>query len=838
MDRIQRENGNRLMAFLDDFARDVRFAFRQLAKNPLFAIVVILSLGVAIGANTAIFTLLDAIALRQLSVPHPSHLVEVNESTSQNNPRAFTYAQLNELRGRQSVFSSISGWLLPMENIEVKGTPSLRAVQYVTGDFYSTFPVRALLGRTLVPSDSHPSSGGPSAVAVISFECWKDRFGGDPNVIGQIIRVEGRPFSVIGVTSSAFSTPQFDVSADATIPVESAPFQLFNSDLESMSLLVSARLLDGISLQQADAQLQVLWPAILRDSEPAGVSSKDLAEDLSRRVRLVDGSRGRSFLRSRFTEPIRILMAGVAALLVLACFNVASLFLARSSVRSGEIAVRLAVGASPSRIMRQLLTESLLLAAASAAVGLTLAQWSGPVLLTLMWFSPVKLTISLRPDARMLAFMIAVAFLATMLFGIAPGWTTIRESTSLHTGSRTIVGFRGGWLRRGLVAAQVSVAVVLLAGAGLLIRTAHTLATARLGFEPQHVAIFALTPKGGGYGEADMHAYRRDLLTRVSSIPGVASASLSDSLPVQINGWAEPVFEASAARADASAPKANLYFVSDDFFKTLGSAILRGRDFSPSDGPNSQHVVIVSQSLADRVFPEGDAVGCAISIGDAASRQNLQIVGIAQDARFGNLHERQPLIAYLPIFQLSPQDASVLDWGTLEVRAHGNPLAIVPSVDAQIRALGREFDRGAETLSRAIEINLAEERLLASLSTFFGVVAGFLALIGLYGLLSYAVNRRIREFGVRLALGADARHIFVSVLKEALTLLVAGIAVGVPVALATAKILASRLPNLSANDAASFAVAVVLVATAGLVAACAPARRASRVNPIDALRSE
>ena len=336
-----------------------------------------------------------------------------------------------------------------------------------------------------------------------------------------------------------------------------------------------------------------------------------------------------------------------------------------------------------------------------------------------------------------------------------------------------------------------------------------------------------------------MHAYRRDLLTRVSSIPGVASASLSDSLPVQINGWAEPVFAASAARSETSAPKANLYFVSDGFFKTLGSAILRGRDFSPSDGPNSQHVVVISQSLADQVFPAGDAVGRAISIGDAASRQNLQVVGIAQDARFGNLHERQPLIAYLPIFQVAqPQDASILEWGYLEARTDGNPLAVIPSVDAQIRSLGREFDRGAETLSRAIDINLAEERLMASLSTFFGVVAAFLVLIGLYGLLSYAVNRRIREFGVRLALGAEAPRIFLSVLKEALTLLAAGIAVGIPVAIAAARILASRLPNLSANDATPFGVAVVLVAGASLVAACAPARRASRVNPIDALRSE
>src|SRR5208282_53777 len=251
------------MALLDDFVRDLRFALRQLAKNPLFAVIIILSLGVAIGANTAIFTLLNAITLRQLAVAQPSRLVEVNETTSQNNPRAVTYAQLNQLRTRQSVFSTISGWILPMENIEVNGSPSLRAVQYVTGDFYSTYPVRPILGRTLLPSDSTSSSSGPASVAVISFECWQERFGGDPKILGQVIRVEGRPFSIVGVTPANFSSPQADVSADATVPVESAPFQLFESDLKSMPLLATARLRDGISLQQADAQLQVLWPSIL-----------------------------------------------------------------------------------------------------------------------------------------------------------------------------------------------------------------------------------------------------------------------------------------------------------------------------------------------------------------------------------------------------------------------------------------------------------------------------------------------------------------------------------------------------------------------------------------------
>ena len=832
------------MAFLDDFARDLRFALRQLAKNPLFAIVIILSLSVAIGANTAIFTLLDAITLRQLSVPHASRLVEINETTSQNNPRAVTYAQLNQLRARQTAFSSVSGWLLPMENIEVNGTPSLRAVQYVTGDFYSTYPVRAILGRTLLPSDSIPSSGGPASIAVISFECWQERFGGDPKVLGKVIRVEGRPFSIVGVTPASFSSPQVDVSADATIPVESAPFQLFESDLNSMPLLATARLRDGVSLQQADAQLQVLWPSILRDTEPAGLSPKDAADDLSRRVQLAPGSRGQSFLRRDFSESVQILMAAVATLLLLACLNVATLLLARASARSAEIGVRLALGAKRSRIMRQLLTESLLLATASAAAGLALAQWSGPLLLSLMWNSPVKLTISLRPDARILAFTIAVAFRATILFGLAPGWLTIQESESLRGSARTIVGGRGGWLRRSLVAAQVGLAVVLLVGAGLLIRTARRLATASLGFEPQHVAVFGLTKKPGGYGDPDINgikdinAYKRDLLARVSAIPGVASASLSDSSPVQLNRWSETVFALSSGKSSSS-PKANLYFISPGFFKTLGASIIRGREFSASDTTTSQRVIIISQSLADRLFPAGDALGHAISVGDHAPRQNLRVIGVAHDTRFGDLHNREPLIVFLPIFQIAEkQDASILEWGYLEVRAEGNPLAIVPSVDAQIRSLGREFDRGAETLSRAIDVNLAEERLMALLSTFFGIVAGFLALIGLYGLLSYAVNRRIREFGVRLALGADARRIFLSVLREALMLLAAGIAVGIPVAIAAAKILASRLPNLSATDAAPFAVAVALVAIAGFLAACPPARRASRINPIEALRSE
>src|SRR6202034_669618 len=586
-----------------------------------------------------------------------------------------------------------------------------------------------------------------------------------------------------------------------TIPVEASPLAIFEGprglDPKSMLMLASARLRDGVSLQQANAQMRVLWPAILRDTEPAGLSLAQAAEFLARRIQLEPGARGQSFLRNRFSEPLEILMAAVATLLLLACVNLATLLLARASSRAAEMGVRFALGAKRGRLMRQLLTESLLLAVASTAAGVLLAFWCGPLLLTLMWASPVKLTISLRPDFRILAFTAGVAFLATILFGLAPGWTTIQESlhASLRGSARSIAGARGSWLRRSLVAGQIALAVVLLSSASLLVRTAQKLRGTSLGFQPEHVALFFLGPRPGGYAGVNMDAYSRELLSEVASAPGVASAALSNWVPVYDNRSTERVSTGSALL------QAHVQVVSYDFFMTLGVSIVSGREFSPSDTADSPRVVIVSQALAQRLLPAGGALGRPISVGDDPARQNLQIVGIAHDTRLGGLHTYDPLAVYLPLFQ----DPKLLEYAVLEVRTGGRPGSVIPSVNARIRALGREFVFFSETLAAAIDVNLAEERMLASLSTFSGAAALLLGWIGLYGLQSYAVNRRTREFGVRLALGAGARRVFRSVLQEALVLLAVGIAAGVPLALVTGRILASRLPNL-AGDAAPLAI--------------------------------
>ena len=822
------------MVWLDDLVRDIRFGLRQFSGNPVFAMVAILSLGVAIGANTSVFSLLNAVALRRLPVPHAERLVEIDAPDSQDRPVALSYAQVNALRARQSVFSSVSGWLLPVLNVEVNGSLSRGAVLVVTEGYYSTYPVSPILGRALLPSDTHSPSGGAAAVAVIGFQCWQERFGRDPAILGKTIRIEGRPFAIVGVMPERFSSPQIDVSADATIPVEASPLAIFEGqrglDPKSMLLLASARLRDGVSLQQANAQLRVLWPSILRDTEPAGLSPTQAAEFLARRIQLEPGGRGQSFLRNRFSESLEILMAAVATLLLLACVNLATLLLARASSRAGEMGVRLALGAKRGRLMRQLLTESLLLAVASTAAGVLLAFWSGPLLLTLMWASPVKLTISLRPDFRILAFTTGVAFLATILFGLAPGWTTIQESLypSLRESARSIAGVRGSWLRRSLVAGQIALAVVLLSSAGLLMRTAHKLRGTGLGFQPEHVAVFFLGPRPGGYAGVNMDAYSRELLSQVTSAPGVASAALSNWVPVYDNHSIERVSTGSALL------KAQVQVVSYDFFKTLGASIVSGREFSRRDTADSPRVVIVSQAVARRLFPAGDALGRPVSVGDDPARQNLQIVGIAHDARLGGLHRYDPLAVYLPLFQ----NPKLLEYALLEVRASGRAVTVIASVDERIRALGREFAFFSETLAAAIDVDLAEERMLASLSTFFGACALLLAWIGLYGLESYAVNRRTREFGVRLALGAGSPRVFRSVLKEALALLAAGIAAGVPLALAASRILASRLPSLAAGDPAPLAIAAGLLAVAGLLAASIPALRAGRVDPVEALRAE
>ncbi len=825
--------------FIDGLRKDLSYALRLLMKSPAFTLVAIASLSLGIGANTAIFSLLNAVAFRSLAVPHPERLVQIASTDSKGGFELLSYTQLKALRGRQTVFSSLSGWLLPVLNIEVNGVPSRSVVLVVTEDYYSTFPVHPVLGRTLSPPDWHSQLGGITNVAVISYQCWEKHFGRDPAVLGKTVRVEGKPFSIIGVMPARFSSPQIDVSADVTIPVEISPLALLHNKLgfdpNTAVLFISARLRKGVSLREASAQLAVLWRTILKDTQPPKLSPMEAADYFSRRIRVEPGTRGQSFLRNRFTDTLNILMTAVAILLLLACLNVATLLLARSSARAPEISLRLALGAGCGRVMQQLFIESLLLSAASGFAGALFALWFSRMLLAFMWSSPIPLTISVDPDGRVLAFTIAVAAAAAIVFGLAPGWVTIKETlnSGLRQGTRSIMSQRGSWLRRTLIAGQVALTVAMLVSAGLLLRMTRNLRTADLGFQPQHVAVLFLSRRAGGYRKVDMDAYERELLIQVSSVSGVSSAAISNWLPVNGSDWTELISRPTSA-GESGSLKSYVQAVSYGFFETMGTPIVRGREFSKADSPATKRVVIISESLARRLFPAGDAVGRTISVGQDKPHRNLGIVGIAHDARFGNLDHVDPLIAYLPIFQ----DPKLLQYAVLEIRAATNPVSLVPSVDRMIRALGREYSFGAESLEHAIDINLAGERMLASLSTFFGLVALCLAVIGLYGLLAFTVRRRVREFGVRMALGADPLRIFRSILGEAFVLLLAGVAAGIPLAFAAERMLSSRLPGFKADDPVFFVAAPLLLIAVGCSAAAIPARRAAAVNPAEALRAE
>jgi predicted permease len=825
---------------MDGLRRDLFYALRLLIKSPAFALVAIGSLSLGIGVNTAIFSVMNAVDFRSLAVPHPERLVQVSSIDSQGRFTLLSYPQLEQLRARQTVFSSVAGWLLPVLNIELNGVPSRSAVLVVTEDYYSTFPVHAILGRPLSQSDWHSPQGGIANVAVISYQCWQNHFGRSPAVLGQTIRVEGKPFSIIGVMPVNFSSPQIDVSADVTVPVEISPLSVIHGGLvfnrETTVLFTSARLRHGISLRQARTQLSVLWPSILKDTQPSSLNSIQSAEFLRHRIRVESGARGQSFLRNQFTGTFHILTGVVAILLLLVCINLASLLLARSASRTGEINLRLALGAGRSRLVRQLFTESLLLSAISALAGVLLAFWFSRILLPFMWFSPIPLTISVTPDGRVLAFTIVVTVAATIFFGLAPGWMAITEAVNsgLRQGARSIVNARGSWMRRMLVPGQVGLALALLVSAGLLFRMAHRLETKDLGFQPRHVAIMFLNPNPGGYHNTNMVSYERDLLNQVSSVPGVTSAALSNGLPVGTYDWNEQVSARSSRASQATSVECSVQAASYGFFKTLETSVLRGREFLITDTPATKHVVIISESAAKRLFPSGNAVGHTIAIGKDPSQQNLEIVGIVQDARFGRLDRTNPLMVFLPMFQYP----KLLRYAVLEVRTTADPLGVVPSVSKTIRALNREYSFWAESLERVIAVNLASERMLASLSTFFAVVALSLAVIGLYGLLAFTVSHRMREFGVRMALGADWRRIFRSILGEALVLLLVGVAVGIPLAFAAAKVLSSRLPAFKAGDPVIFAFASVLLIAVGAVSAAIPAWRAASVDPSEALRAE
>jgi predicted permease len=811
--------------------QDLRYGLRLLAKSPGFTAVAVLTLALGIGANTAIFSLLNSLLLRDLPVWQPERLVELSV-LRRGDKIPFSFPMFREIDRGQTVLSGLIGWSFgEMQNVEIHGVLLPADVRAVTGNYYSELGASPLLGRLITPDDVSLGRTGTSPVAVLSYEFWQRRFGGASDIVGKPIGIEGQPFTIIGVTRKWFTGMTTGEMPDVTVPMKS------NDNRAMLWVFLTGRLKDGVTVAQARAQLQSFWPEVLRAT--ASTESPGLRRQifLSMGLDVSPAATGiNAALRSHFTRPLYVLMGIAALILLAACVNLANLLLARAAARSREMSVRVALGASRWALARQVLTESLALSAFGALLGLAFAYWGSRLLVSIMaqgYLTPVVL--DLRPDWRVLALTALGAILTGILVGLTPAWRCSREDSAsvLNLSTRSVAGPTGR-LGKVLIVTQVAISLILLLGSGLLVRSFQKLTSANLGFERESVLEVNLYPRPRGYEHVDVNSYHKQMIERISTLPGVDSVGFADVSVHGGRGWQDTVARMSEASSSSAAVTGNAAMVSPGFLHTLGITIVRGRDIDWTDDEHHPHVAILSSSLAVRLFPMGNALGERIRFGFMPGFQDLKVVGIANNARLFDLHDPAAPVVYLPYLQFPEWDR----WGYLFVRTGTPPEALAKAVGNEIDSLGREYPLSMRKLGEEISLGLVEDRAVALLSSFFGVLALLLALVGLYGLTSYGVTHRTREIGIRAALGAQGGTILWLVLREALTLGLVGVALGIPCALAASRLIASMLFGVSSGDLPTLAAVSVLLLTVALLAGYLPARRATKVDPMVALRHD
>lgn len=821
--------------------QSLRYSFRALRKNPGFTAVAILSLALGIGANVAIFTLINALLLRDLPVPHPERLVELSV-VRQDHKIPFSYPMFHELDRGQRVFSGLLGWMDGiMPNVEVNGVFERGNVLAVSSSFYSEWGATPLLGRLLTPEDVNPHAGSTSQVAVIGYEFWQRRLGGAPDALGKQVRIEGNPFTIVGVTRKWFTGLTPGEPPDVTIPITAFPRLHGNFDLEDRAILwlrITGRLKDGVTIDQARAQLQSFWPEVLLATASTETPGLRRQTFLSMGLGVSPFRTGFARdLRAQFSRPLSVLAGIVGLILLVACVNLANLMLARAAVRSQEMSVRVAIGASRWALAAQVLTESLVLSFAGALLGLALSYWGSRLLVAFMTEDYVSF--DLRPDFSVLSLAVCVALLTGILFGLGPAWRSSRldPATVLQQGSRTAAG-GAGRLGKVLIITQVALSLVLLLGAGLLVRTFQGLRALDLGFDKHNLLEIILNARPGGYKNLDMNTYHRQLIERISSLPGVSSASLAD-ISIPASGlWQEKVSVTSEDPNTGFQVMANAVTIWPNFFKTLGIRLMGGHDFQVTDDERLR-MVIVSKSLAERLFPNGHAIGQHVRFGFMPDFQNLEIVAVADDARVLDLRDATPSIVYFSYIHVSSVAyAQSNPWADVYVRTKGDPAAVAMTISHETESLGHEYALRTGTLDQMTSRFLVNERVIAMLSGFFAALGLLLASIGLYGLMSYGVTRRTREIGVRVALGAQQGSVRWMILRETLALTLFGIAIGIPSGLAATRLIASMLFGLSPSDLSTIVTACLLLLAVAFVAGYLPARKASSIDPILALRTE
>ena len=831
----------RAAASMETLIQDLRYGLRMLRKSPAFTAVAVLTLALGIGAGTAIFTLLNALLYRELPVPHAEQLVELQTIFHNGQHVYFSLPMFQELQRNQKVFSGMFAQDGGPSDVEVDGELTRNNVLYVSGEFYSELGQRPMRGRLIEPADANLSAP-VSHVAVISYGFWRSRFGEDRAVLGKKILVEGQPFTIIGVTQKGFSGLKTSTPPEITVPLtafaiseSNPPFPITSGHWLWLSII--GRLKNGVSLPQARAQLNSIWPGIVAKVVPPDEKGERRQQYVSMGLYVTSAARGTGWdARAQYWKPLFYLMGIVVLMQLVVCVNLASLMLARGASRMHETSVRLALGASPLRIATQTLLEGLLLSFAGALLGLAFAFWGTRWLFRLLARQALApITIDLRPDLRVLAFTAAVAVLTAILFGLMPALRAAFSNPAalLCQDSRTFAG-RSGLLGQGLIVTQIALSLMLVLASTLFTRSFWNLRLANLGFERASVLNVMMLKRPGAAKNFDVVAYYRELIGRISGLPGVRAAGLANFVPGTVEEPPTDNVAPMSALYVSKGPLCDTVAATPLFFDAVGMKILQGRDFNWTDGPHQPKAVILSASLAKRLFPDGGAIGAHVRIGTVPDTQNLEVVGVVSDARLFGRREARPLTVFENSVQFWPDELN----GELFVRAAQNPLRLAAAVSGIVASLGDQFAARSMTLEEAQSQSLIEERLSAMISSFFGGFALLLACMGLYGLISHNVTRRTREIGIRMALGAQRRNIMRLVLSQAVVLSLAGIVLGVLCALAASRLLSTMLYGVSPNDVLSVTGASLALLFIGLIAGYFPARRAMRVDPMVALRYE
>ncbi|PYV22208.1 MAG: multidrug ABC transporter substrate-binding protein [Acidobacteria bacterium] len=786
------------------------------------------------------FSLVNALLLRMLPVERPQELVLLSPVDERGNSLGFSYPLFEAVRDHSHTLAGIFALSGGPMNVSVDGQAELApgGGQYVSGSYFSTLGVRAVAGRTFTAEDDEVPGQHP--VAVISYNYWKRRFARDPSAVGKTIYLNGHPFTVIGVTPPRFFGISTDHSPDVTVPMMMYPqLNPDGPDLNNRGswwLKVMARLKPGVSAPQATADANVALQQYLAEDDSAESRSQ---RTWGLRAELEPGAWGNSpRSKPEAWKGLGILMGLVGLVLLIACANIANLLLARGAARQKEIALRLSIGAGRWRLIRQLLTESLLLAVFGGAAGLLLAFWGTEGLAKLVAQSAGP-ALDLSPDTRVLGFTAAISLLTGVLFGLAPafGATRVELTTALKEGGRQwSTGPVRNRLRSALVVSQVALSLVLLVVAALFTRSLEKLLSVDLGFRPEHVLVLSVDPTLVGYQGARLDTLYKSLLERLDTIPGVLSASASRGGLLERGGWHNLVTVPGYTPRPGEEPGSGFNPVGSHFFETAGIPILLGRDFGPRDDETAPKVAVVNETFARDFFGGANPLGRTIGLGVNQNLGQFEIVGVVKDSKQNRLSERPVRVVYFPFLQIPP---ALISQMTLEVRTAADPAAMTATVRKELLAVEKNLPIfGVKTLTQQVQDSLGEQRMVARLTTLFGLLALLLAAVGLYGVMSYSVARRTSEIGIRMALGAQRGDVTRLVLRETMTLVSVGVALGLAGALGAGRVLSSLLFGLAPTDPVAFAAATLLLTGVAAVASYVPARRASQVDPMAALRYE